>query len=127
MIGWLTLILACQLAGELAAAALYLSLPGPVIGMVLLFALLAVRGGVPDGLERVGSTLLAHLPLLFVPAGVGVIAHLSLLEADWGALAAAIIGSTLLAIAVTAGIFVALARLTDGSEGEGDGTAEKAP
>lgn len=125
MIGWLTLILVFQLAGELIAAALFLPLPGPVIGMALLFAFLAVRGGVPEGLDGVGSALIGNLSLLFVPAGVGVIAHLALLEADWPALAAAVIGSTLLAIAVTAGIFVALKRLGGGdSTGSGDGGAQ---
>jgi putative effector of murein hydrolase len=37
MLGWLTVIFCCQLAGELAAKGLGLPVPGPVVGMALLF------------------------------------------------------------------------------------------
>ena len=59
MLGWLTLILCCQLAGELARLATGLPVPGPVIGMVLLFAGLMIKGAVPDGLGKVADGLLA--------------------------------------------------------------------
>ncbi|NNJ75758.1 MAG: CidA/LrgA family protein, partial [Anderseniella sp.] len=45
MLNALTLILVCQLAGELASGGLQLPVPGPVIGMVVLFIYLMVRGG----------------------------------------------------------------------------------
>ena len=38
MLGTLTLLLLCQLTGELAARLLHLPIPGPVLGMLLLFA-----------------------------------------------------------------------------------------
>ena len=38
MLNHLTLIFACQLAGEALTRAFHTPLPGPVIGMVLLFA-----------------------------------------------------------------------------------------
>jgi len=107
LLNYLTLIFACQLAGELLVTATGLPLPGPVIGMVLLFAFLVVRGrmsapGVPANLAAVGDGLLNHLSLLFVPAGVGVMTPLAFLEADWVALSPLIIGSSLLTIIVTA-------------------------
>ena len=71
MIFHLTVILGCQLAGELIAAAAGLPLPGPVLGMVILFAGLMFRG-LPRGLATVADALLGNLSLLFVPAGVGV-------------------------------------------------------
>ena len=40
MIAALMALLACQVAGELTARLLGLSIPGPVIGTILLFALL---------------------------------------------------------------------------------------
>ena len=91
-----------------------------VIGMVILFGVLAAKGGVPADLARVGDTLLANLSLLFVPAGVGVMAHFALLANDWPALGAAIIGSTLITVAVTALVMVWLSRLTGGRDA-GDG------
>ena len=123
MLEWFTLILACQLAGEFAAAATGLPLPGPVIGMVLLFLLLAIIGRVPEELASAGNALLSNLSLLFVPAGVGVMAHFALLEDDWPALGAAVVGSTLLTIAVTALAYVWLRRLSRPRHGGKGGEA----
>jgi holin-like protein len=80
-----------------------------VIGMALLFLCLLGRGRAPDGLEPTAMGLLSHLGLLFVPAGVGVIAHLPLIEAEWRPIGAAVIGSTLLAVLVTGVVFRLLA------------------
>ncbi len=101
-----TLILCCQLLGELAVSALTLPLPGPVVGMLLLFCLLVIRGFVPDGLGEVSDALLSSLSLLFVPAGVGVMLHFELLGAELIPLSVALVVSTLLTIAVTALVMV---------------------
>jgi putative effector of murein hydrolase LrgA (UPF0299 family) len=126
MLNYLTLIFSCQLAGEMMVTALRLPLPGPVLGMMLLFVFLLWKGGVPQELTRVGDALLSHLSLLFVPAGVGVMAHFTLLREDWLPLSVAIIGSTLATIAVTAGTMVAINRLQarkpGGSVGSGKDT-----
>ncbi|MBL8489801.1 MAG: CidA/LrgA family protein [Rhodocyclaceae bacterium] len=45
MIAAITLLLLFQLAGEAIALYLALPVPGPVIGMALLFLALALRGG----------------------------------------------------------------------------------
>lgn len=119
MLAWFTVILVCQLAGELVVTALGVPFPGPVLGLVLLFGLLVVRGHVPGELGRVGDALLSNLSLLFVPAGVGVMAHFALLGQDWEALGAAIVGSTLITVAVTALAMVWLKRLMGETGGEG--------
>lgn len=113
----LIVLLVCQLAGEVIAASTGLPVPGPVIGMALLFAGLAVRGAVPDGLAGTAGGLLEHLALLFVPAGTGVLLHLPLLEAEFPAIAAALLGSTVLTIAVTGLAVRWLARSRDGGDG----------
>lgn len=110
MLFYLTLIFVCQLAGELLKVSLGLPVPGPVIGMVLLLAGLLVKGRIPDALAQVGDTLLANLSLLFVPAGVGVMLHIALIGEQALAIGAALIGSTLATIAVTALIMRALAK-----------------
>jgi putative effector of murein hydrolase LrgA (UPF0299 family) len=101
MLNHLTLIFACQLAGETITRAFETPLPGPVIGMVLLFAYCAIRGHVPDDLGQVGDTLLKNLSLLFVPAGVGVMAHGALFARDAVPIISALVGSTLITIGVT--------------------------
>jgi len=101
VIGGLAALLLCQLAGEALARALALPIPGPVLGMGLLLAALLARGAIPEGLARTGDGLLAHLGLLFVPAGVGVVMHLDVLATDAAPIGLAILGGTLLAVGVT--------------------------
>ena len=112
MLFYLTLIFACQLIGEGLVTAFALPVPGPVVGMALLFAGLMIKGGIPDDLARVSDTLLANLSLLFVPAGVGVMLHAKLLGAEWLSLSVALVASTLLCIAVTALLMSWLSRGT---------------
>ena len=123
MIRALTLILCLQLTGEAAAEAFALTVPGPVIGMAALFAILLATGGPPPDLDRAGGAFLDHLGLLFVPAGVGVTLHLSEAAAEWEAILAAVLAGTLAAVVATALAFRALARLTGAEAGEegGDG------
>ena len=97
----LALLLLCQSAGEAVSRVAQLPLPGPVIGLLLLFALLqwpAVRAPAAAACEP----LLQHLSLLFVPVGVGVITHLSLVAQYGARMAAAIVLSTWAGLAVTA-------------------------
>src|SRR6476620_5867453 len=68
--------------GEIAARSGLLPLPAPVTGLILLYADLAVRGKLPDDLGVLADRLLQFLGMLFVPAGVGVIAYLDLLKAE---------------------------------------------
>jgi holin-like protein len=115
MLNALTLLIVCQFIGEVTARFLSLPLPGPVIGLMLLLALLVWRGGTSPELETTGNWLLRHFGLLFVPAGVGVITQLDVIGANWLALAVAIPVSTFLGLVVTG---VVMQRL-DRSEDEG--------
>jgi holin-like protein len=98
----LTLILVCQLIGEVSVLVTGLPVPGPVLGMLLLLGWLFLRGGVPESVGRTADGLLAHLSLLFVPAGVGVLAHWERMRGQWIAIAAALVLGTLITLAVTA-------------------------
>ena len=81
MIGGLTWLLVCQLAGEIIVRVLDLPVPGPVVGMVALFALLQLRRPREDaGVLRAADALLRHLQLFFVPAGVGIVVYLGVLR-----------------------------------------------
>jgi holin-like protein len=107
----LALLLLLQAAGESLTHAFDLPLPGPVIGLVLLLVALRlefVRGLVVDAAEG----LLAHLSLLFVPVGVGVITHLDVVSAYGLRLLAVVVLSTWIGMAVTA---LVLARLLRGA------------
>jgi holin-like protein len=102
MLGALTVLLVYQLVGEVLVQTTGLPVPGPVVGMLLLFITLIARKGVSDVLRNTSQQLLSHLSLLFVPAGVGVMLHFGRLGDEWLALAVALVASTVLTIAVTA-------------------------
>ena len=112
MIRHITVLLVFQLIGETLSHLLPLPLPGPVIGMALLFLTLLLRPSLAAQITPTASVLLAHLSLLFVPAGVGVISHLDTLGGQGPALLAAIIGSTVLALLTGVAAFRLVARIT---------------
>ena len=112
MIKALCLLLLCQLIGEAAARAGGLPLPGPVIGMVGLAAVLIWRARVPDTLVGTATGLLQHLSLLFVPAGVGVLLHLARIGEAWLAIGAALLVGTAVTVLVSAAVFHLVARWT---------------
>lgn len=96
-LAWLLLL---QSIGELLSRGLSLPFPGPVIGMMLL--LVALRWPlVREPVAACADFLLAHLSLLFVPVGVGVMTHLSLVSQYGGRMLLVIVLSTLIGLAVT--------------------------
>ncbi|MGR3416324.1 CidA/LrgA family protein [Paracoccus sp. (in: a-proteobacteria)] len=112
MIASLALILSFQLVGEIASRGLNLPLPGPVVGLLLLVGACIAQPGLARRIRPATQGLLQHLSLFFVPAGVGIVAHLQLLRQDGLGLALALAGSTILAIAAGALAFSWTARLT---------------
>lgn len=119
MIPALALILCFQLIGELISRSFGLPLPGPVVGLVLLVVAGVLRPGLISYLRAAAMGLLANLSLFFVPAGVGIIAHLTQFRDNALGISVALVVSTVLAIAAGALVFVAVARLTGQSEDEG--------
>jgi putative effector of murein hydrolase LrgA (UPF0299 family) len=119
MIASLCLILLCQLAGEIVVRSMAWPIPGPVLGMLLLFILLLLRdraalfaigplqGG---GVENAARGLLAHLSLMFIPAGVGVVQRLDLLAEHGVAIAGVLAISVVITLLVTVGTFLGISR-----------------
>ena len=103
------ILFAAQLIGEALRQALHLPLPGPVIGMFLLAAGLVVRGrfggaeseAAPSAMTRTANALIGNMGLLFVPAGVGVMAEMGVLRQDWLPILAGLMVSTVLGVVVT--------------------------
>ena len=110
MLPALTLLLVYQLVGEVIAQFFALPVPGPVIGMLLLFSLVMLRPGVADAIEPTALELLRHLSLLFVPAGVGIMVSADRIRGDALAVVVAVAVSTTLAIAASAWVTRALLR-----------------
>jgi len=118
MLGALATLLVYQLIGEVLVLALALPLPGPVVGMLLLFVSLWAKGAIPEKLRDTANGLLQHLSLLFVPAGVGVMVHFARVSGEWLPLVVAVLASTALAIAAAALTMRLLMRQGASREGE---------
>lgn len=88
---------------------LHLTLPGPVIGLALLAIIfLAAKrfharfhNQLADHVGPIGKTLISHMGLLFVPAGVGIVAQGDLLQREWLPIVAALLGSTIAGLLAT--------------------------
>lgn len=98
----ITLLLVYQLVGEVTVRLLGVPIPGPVLGMVMLFITLWIRGSAPESVETASTALLSHLSLLFVPAGVGMMAHFSRIADEWLPIALALLLSTVITMVATA-------------------------
>lgn len=112
LINGITLLLIYQLAGEVSVRLLGLPVPGPVMGMVMLFITLMLRGGMVKAVEPAASALLSHLSLLFVPAGVGLIVHFNRLGNEWLPISVTLLLSTVITMAVTALVMQWVTRIT---------------
>ncbi|MFO7530680.1 MAG: CidA/LrgA family protein [Marinobacter sp.] len=98
----ITLLLVYQLVGEVTVRLLGVPIPGPVLGMVMLFITLWIRGSAPESVEMASTALLSHLSLLFVPAGVGMMAHFSRIADEWLPITLALLISTVITMVATA-------------------------
>ena len=105
-------LLVFQLAGETLAQALGLPVPGPLVGMLLLFAALLVYGRLPEGLREASGALLRNLMLLFIPAVAGVMLHFDRVAREWLPFMAACVLGAAVTLAVTALTLRLMLRLT---------------
>jgi holin-like protein len=92
--------------GEVLTRLDLLPVPGPVIGLVLLYLDLLWHQNLPDDLGRLADRMLALFGLLFVPAGVGVVAHADVLRAEFLPIVAAIVGGTTVTLLATVAALV---------------------
>jgi holin-like protein len=102
MINTFATLLIFQTLGEGLAYAFALPVPGPVIGMVLLFCYLLLKRDAAEKLAPTTMQFLKHLSLLFVPAGVGIMVYAQRVAAEWLPIAAALVISTVVSLVVSA-------------------------
>ncbi|MGH1440116.1 MAG: CidA/LrgA family protein [Cellvibrionaceae bacterium] len=132
----LSILLIFQLVGEAVSLFFSLSVPGPVIGMLLLFISLLVFYQIKNrkasnrktpkehehsdnahspplnqDLKNSATAILSHLSLLFIPAGVGLIVHINRLENQWFPIVTAILLGSIITMATTAWVMIFMNRL----------------
>lgn len=101
MLAAFAVLLLFQCLGEAVVFVLGLPIPGPVAGMLLLMAALVALPKLQALVESAAHTLLSHLSLLFVPAGVGIVVAAASGSGHWLAIVASVAVSTVLTLAVT--------------------------
>lgn len=96
---------ACQIAGGLISQHLRLPVPGTVIGLLIMLAALSLLRRVPSALREVADFLLKHLNLFYIPAAIGIMAHVALVRQDILPILAALFGSTFLSLIIGVLVF----------------------
>jgi holin-like protein len=117
-INGIAILLCFQLLGSVIVLWLGLKIPGAVLGMFLLFMALLLMRKMPQSLDQTASSLLKHLSLLFIPAGVGVVVHLQRIGSEWFAIVTTLFVSTLVGMAVTAWVMQWTMRLMQRREAD---------
>ncbi|MGK0498502.1 MAG: holin-like protein [Oceanicoccus sp.] len=98
LLSGLLVLLLCQCAGEAIKAYFQLSLPGPVLGMLILFCGLCLYQKTPDSVAKCSQTLIPMLGLLFLPAATGLFFLGAGYADQWPAILAAVILGSLLSL-----------------------------
>ena len=120
-INGLTVLLFYQLMGEITVRYFGLSVPGPVLGMIMLFVTLIIHGRAPASLQESSGALLSHLSLLFIPAGVGMMVHFERIANEWLAISVALVLSTVITLIGSAAIMSIVSRMVvDTRHNKGD-------
>ncbi|WP_209428383.1 CidA/LrgA family protein [Pararhodobacter sp. SW119] len=99
--------------GDAFAAAIGWPVPGPAMGLAVLAAAFAWKGRPHPNFEQLFDLAAPWFPLFFVPAAVGVVAHLALLSAVWTHVAVAIVLGTALVLVLTGQLAQILLTLAD--------------
>ncbi len=92
----------CQLVGEFIVQWTHLPVPGPLVGMGLLFVALLFRGQVPEALDRTADKLFSHMMLFFIPIVTGVMMHFERVANEGLAFIAACVIGSAVSLVVTA-------------------------
>ena len=102
MLKGIIVLLLFQFLGECVAKFFSLLVPGPVIGMILLLVFLLIRKSSFHSLDNAVALHLRYLPLLFIPAAMGIITQIDIITREFWAIAIALFIGTLIALVFAA-------------------------
>ncbi|WP_058969237.1 CidA/LrgA family protein [Type-D symbiont of Plautia stali] len=94
------IIYAALYAGNGVAALLPITIPGSIIGMLLLFSLLALQILPVEWVKPGCYLLIRYMALLFVPISVGVMGYTDILSAQFGPIVVSCFVSTFLVLLI---------------------------
>jgi holin-like protein len=102
LFGAFFILLLSLFIGQWLSTLLPLSLPGPLLGLLLLFFALLILGYVPKSLDRLCQWMLQHLSIFFVPATLGVMLYQDEFAQHGVLIAVALLVSTFVSLLLTA-------------------------
>jgi len=117
MLNGLIILLSFFLGGEFISELMGWPVPGSVLGMFMLFVVLSIRGALNENLKKTSHVLLPYLPLFIVPASVGIVNHLELLQQDGLLILVAMIVSLIVGLPLSGWVMM---RAMKKREGKGD-------
>lgn len=100
------IILGVTCAGELMKYFIPLPIPGSIYGLLLMFVLLFTKVIKVEQVKDVGEFLIEIMPLMFIPAGVG-------LMASWGELQGFLMPLLVITVATTFIVIFVTGKVTD--------------
>lgn len=95
------IIIFISFVGELIHYYIDLPIPGSIYGMLILFVLLQFKVIKVEHVKDIADFLIEVMPLMFIPAGVGLLEKWGLIKGVWLPLTITIIGSTLIVMVVS--------------------------
>lgn len=95
------IILFISFLGEMLNSILPLPIPASIYGLVLLFLLLRFKVLRIDSIKETGKFLIEIMPLMFIPAGVGLLESWNVLKPMWIVICIMTVVSTIVVMAVT--------------------------
>ncbi|MCD8023834.1 MAG: CidA/LrgA family protein [Lachnospiraceae bacterium] len=107
------IILAFSFAGEVLHYVLPLPIPASIYGIVLLLAALELGLIRLGAVEETGQFLIEIMPVMFIPAAVGLLDSWSVLKASWPLYLAVVLISTVVVMAVAGIVTQAVIRSKD--------------
>lgn len=94
-------ILLFSFIGEILHFLIPLPIPASIYGIILLFAALMLGAVKLDSVEKTGSFLIEIMPIMFIPAAVGIMNSASVVKASFFEYAAVTVVSTIIVMAVS--------------------------
>ena len=110
------IIVAISFVGEILNYVLPLPVPASIYGIVILFAGLKMHWIAPEDVKETGDFLVQIMPLMFIPAAVGLLESWGILKKNLLAYVVIIVVSTIVVMGVTGWITQAVIRRGKGEK-----------
>lgn len=104
MVKQCAIIFGCLAAGEFLSRVARVPVPGSILGMLLLTALLQMGWVKVETVRPISRFLVSNMAFFFVPPGVALMLYFDLIAAEWLPITVATVVSTAVVLVVTGAV-----------------------